>query len=106
MDQTARGYFATQEDCNFLTIRLNNMPIYNKDSILETIQDIFAKIAPVYSIRPLVYAGTKFLTDPWLVTLDIIDKVDFKVTTSWKEALPLCFFCNKKDHFRKDCTDF
>ena len=118
MGQTIRGYFATQDDRTFLTIRLNNMPIYNKDSISETIQDLFTKIAPVRSIRPLVYAGTKFLTDQWLVTLDItdiehvttkipriLDVLGFKVTTSWKAAPPLCHFCDKEGHFRKDCAD-
>ena len=117
--QTLRGYYASSAGHTYLNITLRNMPISGKETLTDILKDTFDSICPIASIKPLLYASTKLLSDQWMVSLDITDKeqivgkfprilniLDHKVTLHWRNAPILCHFCDKEGHTRKDCPDF
>ncbi|CAG8525247.1 26764_t:CDS:2, partial [Dentiscutata erythropus] len=66
--------------------------------------------------QPLLYESTPIQSDQWVVIFDItndanltlripryINIMDQKVTTEWKEAPKLCYFCDGEGHLKRDC---
>ena len=109
-------YYASSGDRTYLNITMKNVPISESTSISNAIKNYFENICSIASIKPLFYAGTKFLSDQWQISLDITDKEEItkiiprciellgnKITLSWKNAPPFCLFCETEGHFRKEC---
>ena len=84
LGQTHMGYYASTGDRNYLNITLKNMPIMDPESVTNEIKKFFDNICTVASIKPLIYAGTKFLFDQWQITLDITDREEII------KSLPRC----------------
>jgi len=118
LGQNFKGYFASAANRTYLNITLRNMPIYNKEVLSDLLYETFEGICPIASIKPLVYTSTQFLSDQWMVSLDITDKESIvakiprvtnirnhRVSLYWKNAPALCHFCGREGHFRKTCTE-
>jgi hypothetical protein len=118
LGQNFRGYFASAANRTYLNITLRNMPIYNKQVLSDLLFETFEGICPIASIKPLIYTSTQFLSDQWMVSLDITDRESIvskiprvtnirnhKVSLYWKNAPALCHFCGNEGHFRKNCLE-
>src|SRR5690242_8119400 len=78
----------------------------------------FHDMGQIASVKPLFYEGTTVCSDQWLITFETTDDPEIasriprtthisnhKVTTEWKEAPKICFYCEKEGHFKKDCKE-
>ena len=68
------SYYASSGDRIYLNIILKNILIMNPSYISDNIKNFFIDICPIASIKPLLYANTKFLSDQWQISLDITDR--------------------------------
>jgi hypothetical protein len=118
MEQNFRGYFTSVANRTYLNITFQNMPIYNKQVLSDLLFKTFEGIYPIASIKSLVYTSTQFLSDQWMVSLDIIDKESIiskilrvtnihnhKISLYWKNASALYYFCGNKGYFKKNCLE-
>ena len=116
LGQTHMGYYALTDNRIFLNITMKNVPITELSTISNAIKNYFKNICPITFIKLLVYAGTKFLSDQWQISLDITDKEKItkiisryikllgdKVILFWKNTPSFCLFCEREEYFRKDC---
>jgi hypothetical protein len=79
----------------------------------------FENFRKITAIKPLLIEGTSYATDQWVIIFKTTDDPelearipcytflwDNKVTTEWKSAPKVCFFCDKEGHLKKDCEQF
>ena len=113
------GYIPTDARRSFLSVKIRNVPLGNKEEISREIQAAFGDVGKIASIRPLLIEGTPYLTDQWIVSFETTDDSDLekrihrfyilldnKVTTEWRSAPKICYFCDKEGHIKKDCDQF
>ena len=116
LNKTYYGYILIDMRKSFLPVKIRNMPLGNKEALSDSIKDAFEDIGKITSIKPLLIEGTPYLTDQWIVIFEttedpyLEDKIprfthiwDNKVTTEWKSAARVCYFCEKERHIKKDC---
>jgi hypothetical protein len=114
LGQNFKGYFTLATNRIYLNITLRNMPIYNRQVLSDLLFKTFKGVCPIASIKLLVYTSTQFLSDQWIVSLDITNKksiiskiprvtniYNHKVSLYWKNALALCHFCGNESHLEK-----
>ncbi|CAG8540920.1 16340_t:CDS:2 [Racocetra fulgida] len=96
-----------------------NIPIDFQEDITKEIKNTLEHVGKISSIKPLVFEGTSILSNQWVVIFDISDDPDIpkqmprfiiimnqKVTTEWREAPKLCFFCDAEGHIKKKCQQY
>jgi hypothetical protein len=118
-NKTYFGYIPTDSRKSFLTVKIRNVPLGNKETISDEIKKAFGNIGKVVSIKPLLIEGTPYLTDQWIVTFettedpDLEEKIprfyifmDNKITTEWRSAPKLCYFCDGEGHIKKECHQY
>jgi|GEM_PF-6935314 len=118
-NQTFLGYIPTNSRNSYLSIKLKNVPIDFQDDITKEIRETFDHVGKISSIKPLVFEGTSILSNQWVVIFDITDDPDInkriprfitimdqKVTTEWREAPKLCFFCDAEGHIKRECQQY
>ncbi|RIB24650.1 hypothetical protein C2G38_2168076 [Gigaspora rosea] len=118
-NQTFLGYIPTNSRNSYLLVKLKNVPIDFQESITKEIKDTFEHVGKISSIKPLVFEGTSILSNQWVVIFDItndpditkrlprfITIMDQKVTTEWREAPKLCFFCDAEGHIKRECQQY
>ena len=57
------GYIPTDARRSFLSVKIRNVPLGNKEEISYEIQAAFGDVGKIASIRPLLIEGTSYLTD-------------------------------------------
>jgi hypothetical protein len=113
------GYIPTDTRRSFLSVKIRNVPLGNKEHISEEIKEAFNDIGKIASIKPLLIEGTPYLTDQWIITFETTDDSDLeeriprfyilldnKITTEWRAAPKLCYFCDKEGHIKKECPQY
>jgi hypothetical protein len=116
--QTLFGYIPINLKRSFLTIKLKNTPMGNKETVGKQIQEAFRDIGQISAIKPLFYEGTSVCSDQWLVTFETTEDPqlssriprsthvgDHRVFTDWKEAPKTCYYCEREGHLKRDCEE-
>ena len=62
-NRTYTGYIPTDARRSFLSVKVRNVPLGDKNKVSELIQEAFEDIGKVVSIKPLLIEGTPYLTD-------------------------------------------
>src|SRR6185436_17583433 len=117
--ETYYGYIPTDAHKSFLPIKVRNVPLDSKEHISNQVKETFQDFGKIASIKPLLIEGTPYLTDQWIVIFDSTDDLelekriprfiyieDNRVTTEWKEAPKVCYFCDQTGHIKKNCSQF
>lgn len=118
-NQTYYGFIPVDNRRSFLSIKVRNVPLNNKNKVSNALLEVFEDIGKVVSIKPLLIEGTPYATDQWIVVFETTDDPelesriprfyllwDNKITTEWRSAPRMCFFCDKEGHFKKDCSQY
>ena len=106
LEQIYLGYYASTNNRNYLNISIKDIPIMDSSAVSDAIKEFFTNIRTIAAIKPLIYAGTKFLSDQWQIILDITDRENItkqiprciellgnKALLSWKNTSLLYLFC-------------
>ena len=91
----------------------------NKEYISNLVKEVFEDFGKISSIKPLLIEGTPYMTDQQIIIFDNTDDPeletriprftsieDNRVTTEWKEAPKICFFCDQTGHIKRNCEQF
>ena len=118
-NKTYYGYVPTDGRKTFLPIKCRNVPLGNKLDISDALQRAFEDVGKIASIKPLLIDGTPYATDQWIIVFETTNDpelennipwftyvMDNKVTTEWRTASKLCYFCEKTGHIKKECPQF
>ena len=62
-NRTYTGYIPSDARRSFLSVKVRNVPLGDKNKVSELIQEAFEDIGKVVSIKPLLNEGTPYLTD-------------------------------------------
>jgi hypothetical protein len=118
-NRTYYGFIPTDNRRSFLPVKIRNVPLNDKNLISEAIKDAFDGVGKIASIKPLLIEGTPYLTDQWIIIFDTTNDSDLenriprfyilqenKITTEWKSAPKVCFFCDKEGHIKRECDQY
>jgi hypothetical protein len=118
-NKTYYGYVPTDGRKTFLPVKCRNVPLGNKLDISDALQKAFEYVGKIASIKPLLIDGTPYATDQWIIIFETTNDpeienniprftyvMDNKVTTEWRSAPKVCYFCEKTGHIKKECPQF
>jgi Zinc knuckle len=113
------GYIPTNLRRTHLAIKVRNVPIGDKDFISNKLKEAFGDFGHIKSIKPLVYEDTPVCTDQWIILYETTEDPELeqkiprhtsvwgqKVTTEWRAAPKLCFYCDQAGHLKRDCPQY
>jgi hypothetical protein len=119
LNYTYFGYIPTDLRKSFLSVKLRNVQLGDKDIISSLIKEAFEDIGQIASIKPLLIEGTPYLTDQWLIIFETTEDPelegriprfthlgDNKISTEWKSAPKVCYFCDQEGHIKQNCSQF
>ncbi|CAG8530817.1 17622_t:CDS:2 [Cetraspora pellucida] len=94
------------------------MPIEDTKKISNQVLNAFQYVGQITSIKPLMFEGTTVCSDQWLMAFETTEDSDLlfkiprsthisnhKITTKWREAPKICFYCKKEVLQEKEQTD-
>ena len=80
--------------------------------------EAFQNLGLITSIKPLLFESILVCSDQQIISFETTDDPDlssriprstyigdYKVTTDWKEAPKVCYYCEKEGYVKKDCED-
>src|SRR5260364_277690 len=119
MKRTYYGHIPVDARKTFMSIKCRNVPLGNKNKVSDALVDAFSNVGKIVAIKPLLIEGTPYISDQWIITFESTDDSDLeariprfthvwdnKVTTEWRSAAKVCYFCEATGHIKKDCQQF
>ena len=118
-NKTYFGYVPTDGRKTFLPIKCRNVPLGNRLDISDALLSAFEDVGKIASIKPLLIDGTPYATDQWIIVFETTHDpelenniprftyvLDNKVTTEWRSASKVCYFCEGEGHIKRECSQF
>src|SRR5260363_66426 len=119
MKRTYYGHIPVDARKTFMSIKCRNVQLGNKNKVSDALVDAFSNVRKIVAIKPLLIEGTPYISDQWIITFESTDDSDLeariprfthvwdnKVTTEWRSAAKVCYFCEATGHIKKDCQQF
>ena len=77
-DRTYYGYIPIDTRRSFLSVKIRNVPLGNKEIISDEIKETFEDIGQIVSIKPLLIEGTPYLTDQWIIIFETTEDTNLE----------------------------